>query len=92
METDTRKSGEKLFDYVDPKNRAVQIEMEQACTAHLKAIGGYLEPKFKHIEFSNEPFEYEASVVIPCKNRVRTIMQMDDAAKEAYQNPGYPVK
>lgn len=73
IETDTRKSGEKLFDYVDPKNRAVQIEMEKACTQHLKDVGGYLEPKFKHIEFSDDSFEYEASVVIPCKNRVRTI-------------------
>lgn len=73
IETDNRKSGEKLFDYVDPKNRAVQIEMEQACTEHLKAVGGYLEPNFKHIEFSRGSFEYEASVVIPCKNRVRTI-------------------
>lgn len=72
-ELDTRKSGEKLFDYVDPKNRGIQIEMEKACTRHLKDIGGYLEPKFKHIEFTEEPFEYEASVVIPCKNRVRTI-------------------
>lgn len=80
IETDTRKSGEKIFDYVDPKNRAVQIEMEQACTAHLKEIGGYLEPKFKHIEFSDDSFEYEASVVIPCKNRVRTI---DDAITSA---------
>ena len=73
VEMDTRKSGEKLFDYVDPKNRAVQIEMEQACTEHLKEIGGFLKPEFTHIEFSNDPFEYEASVVIPCKNRVRTI-------------------
>lgn len=73
VETDTRKSGEKIFDYVDPKNRAVQIEMEKACTEHLKAIGGFLRPEFTHIEFSNDPFEYEASVVIPCKNRVRTI-------------------
>ena len=73
VETDTRKSGEKIFDYVDPKNRAVQIEMEKACTEHLKAVGGFLEPKFKHIEFSDDSFEYEASVVIPCRNRVRTI-------------------
>jgi hypothetical protein len=50
IETDTRKSGEKQFDYVDPKNRAVQIEMEQICTAHLKRIGAYLEPKFKDVE------------------------------------------
>ncbi len=73
IETDTRKSGEKLFDYVDPRNRAVQIEMEKACTQHLKDVGGYLEPKFKDVDLSEGEFEYEASVVIPCKNRVRTI-------------------
>ena len=73
IETDTRLSGEKLFDYVDPKNRAVQIEMEKACTRHLKDIGGYLEPVFKPVSFDEGDFEYEASVVIPCKNRVRTI-------------------
>ena len=73
VELDTRKSGEKIFDYVDPKNRGVQIEMEDACTAHLKAVGGYLEPKFKKIEFSAGNFEYEASVIIPVRNRIRTI-------------------
>ena len=73
VENDTRKSGEKIFDYVDPKNRGVQIEMEQACTEHLKEIGGYLEPNFKHIEFSENNFEFEASVIIPVFNRVRTI-------------------
>lgn len=73
VELDTRKSGEKIFDYVDPKNRGVQIEMEQACTEHLKSIGGYLEPKFEKIEFSAGDFEYEASVIIPVRNRIRTI-------------------
>lgn len=73
VELDTRKSGEKLFDYVDPKNRGVQIEMEAACTQHLKDIGGYLVPQFKDIDLQGGGFEYEASVVIPCKNRVRTI-------------------
>ncbi|MEA5006948.1 MAG: glycosyltransferase family 2 protein [Rikenellaceae bacterium] len=73
VELDTRKSGEKIFDYVDPKNRGVQIEMEAACTEHLKQIGGYLEPKFKHIEFSENNFEYEASVIIPVYNRIKTI-------------------
>lgn len=73
IELDNRKSGEKIFDYVDPKNRAVQIEMEKACTQHLKDIGGYLEPKFKEVDVTGGDFEYEASVVIPCKNRVRTI-------------------
>ncbi len=73
VELDIRKSGEKIFDYVDPKNRGVQIEMEEACTAHLKAIGGYLAPEFKKIEFSAGNFEYEASVIIPVRNRIRTI-------------------
>lgn len=74
VELDTRRSGEKLFDYVDPRNRAVQIEMEKACTAHLKAVGGYLRPEFKSVDLSGGgDFEYEASVVIPCRNRVRTI-------------------
>ena len=73
VETDTRKSGEKLFDYVDPRNRAVQIEMEQCVTAHLKRIGAYLKPSaYKALpEATNYPVT--ASVIIPCKNRARTI-------------------
>ena len=78
IENDTRKSGEKLFDYVDPKNREVQVEMEKVCTEHLKAIGGYLKPEFTHIEFSENNFEYEASVIIPVFNRIRTV---EDAIK-----------
>ncbi|MDR0866075.1 MAG: glycosyltransferase [Candidatus Symbiothrix sp.] len=73
VENDTRKSGEKSFDYVDPKNRDMQIEMEQACTDHLKKIGAYLAPKFKKVEFNRSDFEYEASVIIPVRNRIRTI-------------------
>ncbi len=73
VEYDTRKSGEKIFDYVDPKNRGVQIEMEAACTAHLKEIGGYLAPDFKKIEFNAGDFEFEASVLIPVRNRIRTV-------------------
>ena len=74
LEKDLRTSGEKLFDYVNPRNREVQIEMEKVCTAHLKAVGGYLEPHFKDVDLSEGgEFEYEASVVIPCRNRVRTI-------------------
>jgi len=73
IENDTRKSGEKLFDYVDPKNRDMQIEMEQACTDHLVKIGAYLAPKFRKVDFNQSPFEYEASVIIPVRNRIRTI-------------------
>ena len=75
METDNRKSGEKQFDYVDPRNRKVQIEMEAACTDHLKAIGAWLAPEFAPVDLREGDFEFEASVVIPCKNRVRTIGQ-----------------
>ncbi len=70
---DSRASGEKIFDYVDPRNRAAQIEMEQACTAHLKAIGAYLEPVLEPIVFDKGDFTNEASVIIPVRNRVRTI-------------------
>ncbi len=73
VESDQRKSGEKQFDYVDPKNRQVQIEMEQACTNHLKRLGGHLLPYFKPVDFSSSSFEYEASVIIPVRNRIRTI-------------------
>lgn len=75
VESDQRKSGEKQFDYVDPKNREVQIEMEQACTEHLKVIGGYLYPYFRPIDFSksSSEFEYEASVIIPVRNRILTV-------------------
>ncbi len=73
IENDMRASEEKIFDYVDPKNRSVQIEMEQACTDHLKAIGGYLKPEFKPVAFDAEDFPVEASVIIPVRNRIRTI-------------------
>jgi hypothetical protein len=73
VETDTRKTGQKMFDYVDPKNRQVQIEMEQACTDHLKKVGAYLEPKFKTIAFDKGEFPVEASVIIPVRNRVKTV-------------------
>jgi hypothetical protein len=73
VQTDLRKSGEKMFDYVDPKNREVQIEMEKAFTEHLKAIGAYLEPNFKDVEETGARFPVEASVVIPVRDRIRTI-------------------
>ncbi|MFO7874646.1 MAG: glycosyltransferase family A protein [Bacteroidales bacterium] len=82
METDTRKSGEKLFDYVDPKNRDVQIEMEKVCTQHLKDIGGWLAPEFKEVNFTEETFPVEASVIIPVRNRIKTI---EDAVRSVFK-------
>ena len=73
IEEDNRKSGEKQFDYVDPRNQDRQKEMESACTEHLKEIGGYLKPSFKTVDFVHDSFEFEASVIIPVKNRETTI-------------------
>ena len=81
METDTRRSGEKIFDYVDPRNREAQIEMEKACTQHLKDIGAYLEPQFKKVVFEESEFPVEASVIIPVRNRAKTI---EDAVRSVF--------
>ena len=89
VEQDTRLSGQKQFDYVDPRNRDRQIEMEQACTNHLKAIGAYLAPEtFQDIDFSEGEFAVEASVIIPVRNRERTI---EDAIRSALtQETSFP--
>lgn len=81
METDTRKSGEKMFDYVDPRNREVQFEMEKVCTQHLKDIGGWLKPEFPEVKFTAEQFPVEASVIIPVRNRIKTI---EDAVRSVF--------
>ena len=85
IETDNRKSGEKQFDYVDPKNRAVQIEMEKICTDHLKRIGAWLPPVFKEISplatlGRNDEYPVKASVVIPVFNRIKTIKDAVESA------------
>ncbi|KAB2924734.1 MAG: glycosyltransferase family 2 protein [Bacteroidetes bacterium] len=72
-ESDVRKSGEKLFDYVDPRNRQVQVELEKVATKHLKNIGAYLKPSFAKVPVSKHPFPVEASVIIPVRNRERTV-------------------
>ena len=81
VETDGRKSGEKQFDYVDPKNRAVQIEMEKICTEHLKRIGAWLPPMFKEVTFgTGEQCGVTASVIIPVFNRVKTVKDAVESA------------
>jgi hypothetical protein len=72
-ETDTRKSGEKQFDYVSGDARKRQIEMEKVCTGHLKKIGGILHPPFIEVDFSEDNFPVETSVIIPVRNRIKTI-------------------
>ena len=80
VETDLRKSGEKQFDYVDPRNREVQIEMEEICTEHLKRIGAWLPPVFKDAGVQNDSFPVTATVVIPVFNRIRTVKDAVESA------------
>jgi glycosyl transferase family 2 len=78
--TDTRPTGQKQFDYVDPRNRDYQIEMEHIATAHLKRIGAWLPPHFEPVPAASETFPIKASVIIPVRNRERTIL---DAVQSA---------
>ena len=80
-ELDTRKSGEKQFDYVNPRNREVQIEMEKACTQQLGKVDALIDTTFyRQPDFGEQDFEYEASVIIPVFNREKTVA---DAVKSA---------
>lgn len=78
---DLRESGEKQFDYVDPRNREVQLEKEKIFTEHLKQIGAYIEPEsIVEVSVEKHLFDKEATVIIPVRNRVKTI---EDAVKSA---------
>ncbi len=80
-ESDLRASGEKQFDYVNPRNRDVQIEMEQACTAHLRQIGAMVDTtQLIDVDFDEQEFDVEASVVIPVFNRENTIRDAVESA------------
>jgi hypothetical protein len=72
--------GESHFRYVDPRNRDYQLKMEQIATAHLKRIGAYLEPPAGSLVAETEAFPVEASVIIPVRNRARTVA---DAVRSA---------
>lgn len=89
VETDMRKSGEKQFDYVNPRNREVQVEMEKICTAWLKRSGALLESEPAEIDsLPEESYEVLVSVIIPVFNRERTIA---DAVRSALsQECGFP--
>ncbi|MBQ7683326.1 MAG: DUF4922 domain-containing protein, partial [Bacteroidaceae bacterium] len=89
VETDTRLSGQKQFDYVDPRNRARQVEMERAATRHLRRINAYLAAgEWDQVLLDREEMAVEASVIIPVRNRVRTI---EDAVRSALsQETNFP--
>lgn len=91
-ETDMRKSGEKQFDYVNPANREVQIEMEQSVTAHLEAIGARIDTShYRTPDFNEQDFETEASVIIPVRNREKTIVDAVNSALAQEANFKYNV-
>jgi hypothetical protein len=77
---DGRPTGQSQFDYVDPRNREYQIEMEQIATAHLRRIGAWLAPSFAPVPAATEAFPVKASIVIPVRSRERTIL---DAVRSA---------
>ncbi|RRD02781.1 DUF4922 domain-containing protein [Prevotella sp. OH937_COT-195] len=80
-EDDLRASGVKQFDYVNPANRKVQIEMERVVTEHLAAIGALVDTSAYGVpDFNEQPFEVEASVIIPVRNREKTICDAVDSA------------
>ena len=80
VERKDAKAGNAHFAYVDPKNAGVQKEMEQVATEHLKRIGAYLASTFDSLPASTQRFEVEASVIIPVRNRERTVADAVNSA------------
>jgi len=70
----------KMFEYLDPQNWKLQLEMEAAASDHLKRISAFLQPRINTIKFDEQLFEYEATAVIPVKNRKGTIQEAVESA------------
>lgn len=83
---DKHKSGDKQFDYINPKNRDIQLEMERAATEHLKRIKALIKPMNEKLDIGEGTFKCEASVIIPVKNRVKTIQQSIQSALKQNTN------
>lgn len=88
---DYRKSGQKQHDYVDPRNRQYQIEMEQTLTNHLKLINAIAPAEKKEVDIDNAEFDIEASVIIPVRNRVNTIKDAVTSALSQHTDFDYNV-
>lgn len=78
--TDFRKSGDKQHDYVDPRQRSYQIDMERAVTEHLRRIGSLAPAEKKRVDIDCGDFPVEASVIIPVRNRKSTISDAINSA------------
>ena len=84
-EVDVRASGQKQFDYVDPRNREAQKEMERIFTDHLRQIGAWLPPRTRLVDetvlhHGQEQWQTVASVIIPVFNRQATILDAISSA------------
>ena len=79
-EVDARASGQKQFDYVDPRNREAQIEMEAIFTDHLRKMGAWLPQRMRTVGEDSGVYAVEVSVIIPVLNRAATIQ---DALRSA---------
>lgn len=77
---DFRKSGEKQHDYVNPRNKYYQACMERVFTDFLTDIDALVPLNPIRPNLTEGAFPVEASVVIPVKNRVRTIKDAVDSA------------
>lgn len=77
---DYRLSGEKQHDYVNPNNREYQLQMEHTLTEHLRQIDALVTPHIDNLDYNSENFPVEMSVIIPVKNRARTIMDAVNSA------------
>lgn len=74
VETDNRKSGEKQFDYVNPASKDVQLEMEKAATLFLSNMNACIDANnIVKVDLGKGDFPVEMTVVIPVRNRARTI-------------------
>ena len=73
-------SGEAQFRYVDPRNRDAQIEKEEVFTRFVMDQEAFVEPG-RAVEHTGN-FKVEASVVIPVRNRVKTV---GDAIRSALE-------
>jgi len=70
----------KMFEYLNPQYRKLQLEMEAAAADHLKHVSAFLQPRNNTVNFNEHFFEYEATVVIPVKNRAGTIKEAIESA------------
>ncbi|MCK9196050.1 MAG: glycosyltransferase [Syntrophales bacterium] len=79
-DSDGSQHEESHFAYVNPRNLAYQQEMEMVASEHLRRLGAWLSPSFRRLPADRAVYPVAASVVIPVRNREKTIA---DAVRSA---------